>query len=80
MRNSNERPEGETPASSAEEQLGCFLEEAMNLARSGSPIDVAVLLADQPDLMARGRHLGRGVLTAADRSFSRSRQTPYGVG
>lgn len=61
MRNSNERPEGEAPASSSEERLGCFLEEAMNLAQRGRTIDVAVLLADQPDLIERGRILAEGL-------------------
>jgi serine/threonine protein kinase len=61
MRVSNELPDDEVPATSTEERLGCFLEEAMNLAQEGRPVDVAVMLADRPDLIDRGRHLVEGL-------------------
>ncbi len=61
MRVRNELPDDAAPATAIEERLGCFLEEAMNLARSGRTIDVAALLADQPGLIARGRRLVEGL-------------------
>ena len=63
MRDSNEVLDGEAPATSTEEQLGCFLEEAMNLAQSGGTIDVAALLTGRPDLIDRGRRLVEGLET-----------------
>jgi serine/threonine-protein kinase len=51
----------EPPASPTEERLGRFLEEALNLAQDGCSIDVAALLADQPELIERGRRLVEGL-------------------
>jgi serine/threonine protein kinase len=61
MKASNDLPEDEPLVTSAEERLGCFLEEAMNLAQSGRTIDVATLLADRPDLIDRGCSLVQGL-------------------
>ena len=61
MRDSSEHPENEALTDSSEERLGCFLEEAMNLAQRGATIDVAASLADRPDLMDRGRRLVEGL-------------------
>lgn len=51
----------ERPATSMEERLGCFLDQAMILARDGRTVDVAALLADQPHLIDRGRRLIQGL-------------------
>jgi serine/threonine protein kinase len=62
MSDSSELP-GEAPATSTEDRLGRFLEEALNREQNGQAIDVAALLADRPDLIGRGRRLIQGLQT-----------------
>jgi serine/threonine protein kinase len=54
---------GEAPASSTEDRLGRFLEEALNREQNGQAIDVAALLSDRPDLIGRGHRLIQGLQT-----------------
>ena len=61
MSDSHELPDCETPATSTEDRLGRFLEEAMKLEQRGEVIDVAAMLTDRPDLIDRGRRLVQGV-------------------
>jgi serine/threonine protein kinase len=61
MSDRTEHPGDEPAASPTEERLGRFLEEALNLAQAGRSIDVLALLADQPELIERGRRLVEGL-------------------
>ncbi len=61
MTNRNELPDDEVPVTATEDRLGCFLEEAMNLEQNGGTIDIAALLADQPELIEDGRNLIEGM-------------------
>jgi serine/threonine-protein kinase len=61
MTDSNDMPGGEPPVTPSEDRLGRFLDEAMVLAQGGRSIDVAALLADRPELIARGRRLVEGL-------------------
>jgi serine/threonine protein kinase len=75
MSDGNGLPGDEAPATSTEERLGRFLEEAMNLEQPGDAIDVAALLADRPDLVDRGRRLVEG-LESLRRSAATTTFTP----
>jgi serine/threonine protein kinase len=61
MRANNDLAADDVPVTPTEERLGCFLEQAINLALAGEPIDVAAMLADQPNLIDRGRRLIDGL-------------------
>jgi len=61
MSDSRALSEGESLTTSTEERLGCFLDQAMNLAQDGHSVDVAALLADRPDLIDQGRRLIEGL-------------------
>jgi serine/threonine protein kinase len=61
MSDRSEMVGGEQAATPTEERLGRFLDEAMNLAQGGRSVDVAALLADQPELIDRGRRLVEGL-------------------